>query len=42
MNKLLEQFKYLNPKDPGTWPALPKLKWLTAPARDGVGEAVGA
>ena len=25
MNKLLEQFKYLNPKDPGTWPALPKL-----------------
>jgi type IV pilus assembly protein PilO len=25
MNKLLDQFKYLNPKDPGTWPALPKL-----------------
>jgi type IV pilus assembly protein PilO len=25
MNKLLEQFKNLNPKDPGTWPALPKL-----------------
>jgi type IV pilus assembly protein PilO len=25
MNKLLEQFKYLNPKDPGTWPVLPKL-----------------
>ena len=25
MNKLLEQFKYLNPKDPGTWPPLPKL-----------------
>src|SRR5665811_1687600 len=25
MDKLLEQFKYLNPKDPGTWPALPKL-----------------
>ena len=25
MNELLEQFKYLNPKDPGTWPALPKL-----------------
>ena len=25
MNKLLDQFKYLTPKDPGTWPALPKL-----------------
>jgi len=25
MNKLLDQFKYLNPKDPGTWPVLPKL-----------------
>jgi type IV pilus assembly protein PilO len=25
MKKLLDQFKYLNPKDPGTWPALPKL-----------------
>src|ERR1039458_99940 len=25
MNKLLEQFRHLNPKDPGTWPALPKL-----------------
>ncbi len=25
MNKLLEQFQHLNPKDPGTWPALPKL-----------------
>ena len=25
MNKWLEQFKFLNPKDPGTWPALPKL-----------------
>jgi type IV pilus assembly protein PilO len=30
MNKLLEQFKYLNPKDPGTWPALPKLLALIA------------
>ncbi len=30
MNKLLEQFKYLNPKDPGTWPALPKLLALLA------------
>ena len=30
MNKLLEQFKYLNPKDPGTWPALPKLFALIA------------
>jgi type IV pilus assembly protein PilO len=25
MNKLLDQFKNLNPRDPGTWPALPKL-----------------
>jgi type IV pilus assembly protein PilO len=25
MNNLLEQFKYLNPQNPGTWPALPKL-----------------
>ena len=25
MDKLLDQFKHLNPKDPGTWPALPKL-----------------
>ena len=30
MNKLLEQFKYLNPKDPGTWPPLPKLLALIA------------
>ena len=30
MNKLLEQFKYLNPKDPGTWPVLPKLLALIA------------
>jgi type IV pilus assembly protein PilO len=30
MNNLLEQFKYLNPKDPGTWPALPKLLALIA------------
>ena len=30
MNKLLEQFKYLNPKDPGTWPVLPKLLGLVA------------
>ena len=30
MNKLLEQFKYLNPKDPGTWPVLPKLLALLA------------
>jgi len=30
MNNLLEQFKYLNPKDPGTWPALPKLLALLA------------
>jgi type IV pilus assembly protein PilO len=30
MNKLLEQFKYLDPKDPGSWPALPKLLALIA------------
>jgi len=30
MNKLLDQFKHLNPKDPGTWPALPKLLALIA------------
>jgi type IV pilus assembly protein PilO len=30
MNELLEQFKYLNPKDPGTWPPLPKLLALIA------------
>jgi type IV pilus assembly protein PilO len=30
MNKLLEQFKNLNPKNPGTWPALPKLLALIA------------
>lgn len=25
MNKLLDQFKFLDPKNPGTWPSLPKL-----------------
>lgn len=30
MNKLLDQFKYLSSKDPGTWPALPKLLALLA------------
>lgn len=30
MNNLLEQFKHLNPKDPGTWPPLPKLLALLA------------
>ncbi|MBE0623965.1 MAG: type 4a pilus biogenesis protein PilO [Burkholderiales bacterium] len=30
MDKLLEQFRYLNPKDPGTWPVLPKLLALLA------------
>ena len=30
MNKLLEQFKYLNPQNPGTWPVLPKLLALIA------------
>jgi type IV pilus assembly protein PilO len=30
MNNLLDQFKYLNPKNPGTWPVLPKLLALIA------------
>jgi type IV pilus assembly protein PilO len=30
MNKILDQFKYLNPKDPGTWPVLPKVLALLA------------
>jgi len=30
MNKLLDQFKNLNPQNPGTWPALPKLLALIA------------
>jgi len=30
MNKLIEQFRHLNPKDPGLWPALPKLLALIA------------
>src|SRR5487761_2660893 len=30
MNKLLEQFRHLNPQDPGAWPALPKLLALIA------------
>ena len=30
MNRLLEQFRNLNPKDPGMWPALPKLLALLA------------
>ncbi len=25
INKFVEDFKYLDPKDPGTWPAIPKL-----------------
>jgi type IV pilus assembly protein PilO len=25
LNKFADDFKYLDPKDPGTWPALPKL-----------------
>ena len=29
LNRIVEDFKYLNPKDPGTWPLLPKLvAWL--------------
>ncbi|MBE0615041.1 MAG: type 4a pilus biogenesis protein PilO [Burkholderiales bacterium] len=30
MDKLLDQFKYLNPQNPGTWPVLPKLLALIA------------
>ena len=30
MNNLLDQFKYLNPQNPGTWPVLPKLLALVA------------
>lgn len=30
LNKFIEDFKYLNPKDPGTWPAIPKLAALIA------------
>ena len=30
VNKYLEDFKHLNPKDPGTWPLLPKLAALVA------------
>ncbi len=30
MKELIDQFKYLNPKDPGTWPVLPKLLALIA------------
>lgn len=30
MNKFVEDFKYLNPQDPGTWPAVPKLVALIA------------
>jgi type IV pilus assembly protein PilO len=28
VNALLDDFKHLNPKDPGTWPAIPKLAAL--------------
>ena len=30
VNEYLEDFKHLNPKDPGTWPLLPKLVALLA------------
>jgi type IV pilus assembly protein PilO len=30
MKQLLEQFKFLNPRDPGSWPALPKACMLLA------------
>ena len=29
-NKLVDDFRRLNPRDPGTWPAIPKLTALTA------------
>lgn len=28
VNQFVEEFKHLNPKDPGTWPALPKVAAL--------------
>lgn len=28
VNQFIEEFKHLNPKDPGTWPALPKVAAL--------------
>ncbi len=30
LNKFAEDFKFLDPKDPGTWPAIPKLVALIA------------
>ena len=30
INKFVDDFKYLDPKDPGTWPAIPKLVALIA------------
>lgn len=39
MKQLLEQFKFLNPKDPGSWPPLPKAVGLLALL---VGIVVGA
>jgi len=30
LNEYLEEFKHLNPKDPGTWPMLPKIVALLA------------
>ena len=30
LNKYIEDFKHLDPKDPGTWPLLPKLAALVA------------
>ncbi|MBS0336969.1 MAG: type 4a pilus biogenesis protein PilO [Proteobacteria bacterium] len=30
LNQFAEDFKYLDPKDPGTWPAIPKLVALIA------------
>jgi type IV pilus assembly protein PilO len=30
VNEIVQDFKHLNPKDPGTWPAIPKLAALLA------------
>ena len=30
LNAIAEDFKHLNPKDPGTWPLIPKLAALLA------------
>ena len=34
INKFVEDFKYLNPQDPGTWPAIPKLADAPGPSQE--------